>query len=185
MSPDSQSEQVPGLGFRQGEVTCAGAILLRARCWSRRHHLKYLASQRSTTTIILILRDPAAVLKIMHECGIERSSASPCGLAAGAATMKRHRTPRGIVSPRSHGWTGATFNRLASSPPAERLEQLVSAGAWAQALERPRPNVREDGDLLRADDERLASFDKAGSWVCPSRFHTADPDAFSFHRSIH
>ena len=127
--------------------------------------------------------EPAAVLRIMDSCGIERivNITMRTGVEALRMIDKfRAADPHRFATIGWMDWTGVGtpgFPRRA----CDDLERLVERGAvgikfWKDlglTLRGP------DGELVRIDDERLAPiFDKAAELGVPVMFHTADPDAF-------
>ena len=127
--------------------------------------------------------EPADVLRVMDECGIERvvNITMRTGEAALATIAKFHKVAADRFA--TYGWMDWSdlrepgfFRRT-----VDRLEKLVERGACGLKLWKDLgTSVRDDdGKLLRIDDERLAPlFDKAGELGVPIMFHIADPDAF-------
>lgn len=127
--------------------------------------------------------DPADVLRIMDECGIERivNITMRTGEAALRTIDRFHNAAADRFS--TYGWMDwkdvhvpRFFQRT-----VDRLEELVEHGAGGFKLWKDLgTSVRDsDGSLLRIDDERLAPiFEKAAELNIPIMFHIADPDAF-------
>jgi len=130
-------------------------------------------------------QDPAAVLKVMDQCGIERIVNITMQVGSEAiATIKRFHSaaPDRFAT---IGWMDWTDLHAAgfSSRCVDRLEQLVENGACGLKIWKDLgTSIRDSaGALLRVDDERLAPlFEKAAELRVPIMFHTADPDAFFF-----
>ena len=128
-------------------------------------------------------QDPAAVLHIMDECGIERIVSITMRVGEDAlATMKRFQS---AAQNRFSTIAWMDWSDLHTSDfyqrSVERLEQFTAAGGRGIKFWKDLGLTLRDqnGDLLRVDDERLAPiFDKAAEMKIPVMFHTADPDAF-------
>ena len=128
-------------------------------------------------------QDPAAVLKVMDECGIERivNITMQVGSEAIAVIQRFHSAaPERFATLAWMDWTDlhapGFFSRC-----VDRLEELVEHGACGLKLWKDLGTSLRDssGELLRVDDERLAPmFEKAAELSVPIMFHTADPDAF-------
>jgi predicted TIM-barrel fold metal-dependent hydrolase len=127
--------------------------------------------------------DPAAVLAIMDECGIEHivNITMKVGDEAFAVMEKFANAAPGRFS--SIGWMDWTgldrpdFFRKA----VDYLQRLVERGAVGFKIWKDLGLTLRDesGELIRVDDERLAPlFDKARELDMPVMFHTADPAAF-------
>lgn len=127
--------------------------------------------------------EPSEVLRVMDACGIERIV--NITMRTGSDALRIIDKFRAADAHRfaTIGWMD--WSRLAEPGFAPRacddLDRLVERGAvgikfWKDlglTLRGP------DGELMRIDDERLASiFDKAAELRIPVMFHTADPDAF-------
>lgn len=127
--------------------------------------------------------DPAEVLRIMDECGIERTVniTMQVGEAAFAMMDRFAAASSGRFS--TIGWMDwrgvempGFFDRA-----VDYLERLVERGAVGFKIWKDLGlSVRDaSGELLRVDDERLAPlFEKAGELDIPVMFHTSDPIAF-------
>ncbi|MGB7599407.1 MAG: amidohydrolase family protein [Candidatus Sulfotelmatobacter sp.] len=127
--------------------------------------------------------DPADILRVMDQCGIERivNITMRTGEAALQMIRKFHQADRDRFS--TYGWMDWSDLRSVGffERCVDRLEELVEHGACGLKLWKDLgTSVREaDGDLLRVDDERLAPlFEKAAELHVPIMFHIADPDAF-------
>jgi predicted TIM-barrel fold metal-dependent hydrolase len=128
-------------------------------------------------------QEPAEVLKVMDECGVERvvNITMQVGTEAIAAIKKFHSAAADRFA--TIAWmdwtdlhTPGFFQRS-----VDRLEQIVEHGACGLKVWKDLGTSLRDtnGELLRVDDERLAPmFDKAGELGVPVMFHIADPDAF-------
>jgi len=127
--------------------------------------------------------EPADVLRVMDECGIERvvNITMRTGDAALGMINKFHTAASERFS--TYGWMDWTgvdspgFFQRASA----QLEKLVEHGACGFKIWKDLgTSVRDaNGSLLRIDDERLTPlFEKAAELNVPVMFHTADPDAF-------
>ena len=128
-------------------------------------------------------QDPATVLKVMDECGIERivNITMQVGNEALAVIKRFHSSAPGRFA--TYAWMDWTdlhrvdfFNHC-----ADRLEEMVEHGACGLKVWKDLGTSLRDStdDLLRVDDERLAPmFEKAAELGVPVMFHTADPDAF-------
>lgn len=128
-------------------------------------------------------QDPAGVLRIMDECGVERIVNITMRVGEEAlAILDRFRkaAPKRFATMAWMDWTDlhtpGFFQRT-----VERLEQMVERGACGIKVWKDLGTSLRDanGELLRIDDERLAPmFDKAAELGVPVMFHIADPDAF-------
>lgn len=127
--------------------------------------------------------EPADVLRIMDECGIERAVniTMSTGKAALRMIEKFHDADANRFS--TYGWMD--WNDVQSpgffQRAVDRLEDLVEHGACGLKLWKDLgTSVRDaSGNLLRVDDERLAPlFEKAAALAVPVMFHIGDPDAF-------
>jgi predicted TIM-barrel fold metal-dependent hydrolase len=128
-------------------------------------------------------QDPAAVLRVMDECGIERvvNITMQVGKDARAVIKRFHSAaPDRFATIAWMDWTdlhtSGFFRRC-----ADRLEKMVEHGACGLKVWKDLGTSLRDsnGELLRVDDERLApTFEKAAELGVPVMFHTADPDAF-------
>ena len=128
-------------------------------------------------------QDPAAVLEVMDECGIERvvNITMQVGNDALAVIKRFHSLAPGRFA--TYAWMDWTDLNAAGffSRCAERLEQMVEHGACGLKIWKDLGTSLKDstGELLRVDDERLAPiFEKAAELSVPVMFHIADPDAF-------
>src|SRR5437773_1840120 len=128
-------------------------------------------------------QDPAAVLKVMDECGIERivNITMRVGVEALAVIKRFHSSASGRFA--TYAWMDWTDLSTANffSRCADRLEKMVEHGACGLKVWKDLGTSLRDstGDLLRVDDERLAPmFEKAAELSVPVMFHIADPDAF-------
>ncbi|MGE5111630.1 MAG: amidohydrolase family protein [Acidobacteriaceae bacterium] len=127
-------------------------------------------------------QDPAEVLKIMDECGIERivNITMKVGSEAIAMIKRFHSASDRFATYAWMDWTDlhtpGFFSRC-----VEQLERMVDHGACGLKVWKDLGTSLRDasGELLRVDDERLAPmFEKAGDLEVPIMFHIADPDAF-------
>jgi predicted TIM-barrel fold metal-dependent hydrolase len=127
--------------------------------------------------------NPAAVLRVMDECGVER--AVNITMQTGDAALDILRRFRDASRDRFAtmawmDWSGVEredFVRVS----LDRLERLAQEGVCGIKFWKDLGlSVRDSGGrLLRIDDERLAPlFDKAADLNLPVMFHTADPSAF-------
>jgi predicted TIM-barrel fold metal-dependent hydrolase len=147
------------------------------------HHLNYPRFPAIDYHNHLDSQDPAAVLKIMDECGIERIVSITMQVGEEAlATMKRFQN---AACDRFSTIVWMDWSDLQSPGffrrSVERLERFVAAGACGIKFWKDLGLTLRDqnGQLLRVDDERLAPLlDRAGELGVPVMFHTADPDAF-------
>ena len=128
-------------------------------------------------------QDPAVVLEVMDECGIERivNITMRVGNEAIAVIRRFHLFAPGRFA--TYAWMDWTDLHRPDffSHCADRLEQMVEHGACGLKLWKDLGTSLRDpaGNLLRVDDERLAPmFEKAAELGVPVMFHTADPDAF-------
>jgi len=130
-------------------------------------------------------QDPADVLKIMDECGIERlvNITMHTGDAALAILHKFHSAARDRFA--TYGWMD--WSDVASPGFSQRavarLERLVEQGACGMKIWKDLGTKVQDADgrLLRIDDPRLDPlYEKAAELNVPIMYHIADPDAF-FH----
>lgn len=127
--------------------------------------------------------DPADVLRIMDECGIERivNITMRTGTEAfDIAARFRRAAPDRFTTMAWMDWhdlhVPGFFERT-----VERLDAWVERGACGMKIWKDLGlSVRDErGALLTVDDERLAPlFDRAGELGVPVMFHTSDPDAF-------
>jgi predicted TIM-barrel fold metal-dependent hydrolase len=127
--------------------------------------------------------DPASVLRVMDECGLER--VVNITMQTGDAALEMLRRFQSASRERFAtiawmDWAGVEredFVRLS----CDRLERMVELGACGIKFWKDLGlSVRDGrGSLLRVDGERLAPiFDKAAELNIPVMFHTADPSAF-------
>ena len=128
-------------------------------------------------------QDPAAVLKVMDECGIERivNITMRVGDDALAVIQRFHSSAPGRFA--TYAWMDWTDLNTAGffSRCADRLEKMVEHGACGLKIWKDLGTSLKvtTGDFLRVDDERLAPiFEKAAELNVPVMFHIADPDAF-------
>jgi predicted TIM-barrel fold metal-dependent hydrolase len=128
-------------------------------------------------------QDPAAVLKVMDECGIERivNITMQVGREALAVIERFHSSaPDRFATIAWMDWTDLQTSDFFSRC-ADRIEKMVEHGACGLKVWKDLGTSLRDsnGELLRVDDERLAPmFEKAAELRVPVMFHTADPDAF-------
>jgi len=128
-------------------------------------------------------QDPAAVLKVMDECAIERivNITMRVGDEALAMIRRFHSSAPGRFATYAWmDWTGLQRPGFYSQCAGE-LERMVEHGACGMKIWKDLGTSLKDsnGSLLRVDDERLAPmFEKAAELGVPVMFHTADPDAF-------
>jgi predicted TIM-barrel fold metal-dependent hydrolase len=127
--------------------------------------------------------DPAAVLAIMDECGIEHLVNITMKVGDGAFQVMRRfadASPERFSTIGWMDWTGLAepgFIRKA----VDYLERLVEHGAVGFKIWKDLGLTLRDarGELVRVDDERLDPlYDKARELDIPIMFHTADPAAF-------
>ena len=128
-------------------------------------------------------QEPAAVLKVMDECGVERvvNITMQVGAETLAAIKRFHSAAHDRFA--TIAWmdwtdlhTAGFFQRC-----VDRLEQMVERGACGLKVWKDLGTSLSDtnGEFLRVDDERLAPmFEKAAELGVPVMFHIADPDAF-------
>lgn len=126
---------------------------------------------------------PADVLRVMDECGVERVVNITMRTGdAGLAMLRKFReaSRERFATIAWMDWSGIErddFVRVS----LDRLERLVEQGACGIKFWKDLGlSVRDrSGEILRVDDERLAPlFDRAGELKIPVMFHTADPSAF-------
>jgi predicted TIM-barrel fold metal-dependent hydrolase len=128
-------------------------------------------------------QDPADVLRIMDECGIERTVNITMKVGEEALTiMRRFHTfaPKRFSTIAWMDWSGLEdpgfFERT-----VERFQRCVEAGACGLKIWKDLGLQLRDanGELLRIDDVRLRPlFEEAAKLGVPVMFHIADPDAF-------
>jgi predicted TIM-barrel fold metal-dependent hydrolase len=127
--------------------------------------------------------DPAAVLAIMDECGIEHLVNITMKVGDRAFQVMRRfadASPERFSTIGWMDWTGLAepgFIRKA----VDYLERLVEHGAVGFKIWKDLGLTLRDarGELVRVDDERLDPlYDKARELDIPIMFHTADPAAF-------
>ena len=129
-------------------------------------------------------QDPATVLKVMDECGIERIVNITMQVGNEALAVIRAFSLRPLPGRfATYAWMDWTDLHRADffSRCADRLDKMVEHGACGLKVWKDLGTSLRDatGDLLRVDDERLAPmFEKAAELGVPVMFHTADPDAF-------
>ena len=105
-------------------------------------------------------QDPAAVLKVMDECGIERivNITMRVGVEALAVIKRFHSSASGRFA--TYAWMDWTDLSTANffSRCADRLEKMVEHGACGLKVWKDLGTSLRDstGDLLRVDDERLS-----------------------------
>lgn len=126
--------------------------------------------------------DPADVLRIMDECGIERLVNITMQVGEHAhRIMDRFRGVSDRFSTIGWmDWSGVERSDFAELT-LRRLEQLVKHGAVGIKFWKDLGLTLRDsrGELLRIDDERLEPvFAACGEIGLPVMFHTADPTAF-------
>ena len=128
-------------------------------------------------------QDPADVLRIMDQCGVERTVNITMKVGEEAlAIMRRFHifAPERFSTISWMDWSDlhepGFFERI-----VDRLRRVVDAGACGLKLWKDLGlQLREaNGELLRIDDERLGPlFEEAAKLGVPIMFHVADPDAF-------
>lgn len=128
-------------------------------------------------------QDPASVLRIMDECGVERIV--NITMRTGADTFEIIRRFHSASPERFATYAWMDWSDLHSSgffaDCVERLEQMVERGACGLKIWKDLGTSLRDrnGELLRVDDERLAPMlEKAADLRVPIMFHIGDPDAF-------
>jgi len=145
-------------------------------------------------------QDPAAVLKVMDECGIERivNITMQVGTEALAVIQRFHSSAAGRFA--TYAWMDWTDLNTATffSGCADRLEKMVEHGACGLKVWKDLGTTLRDstGTLLRVDDERLAPmFEKAADNTAhpyavthpahagAQRTHAAD-DQVNFHSGL-
>ncbi len=128
-------------------------------------------------------QDPAAMLRVMDDCNVEKIVNITMYTADDAIGI--HRKFKSAAPDRFETYAWFDWTDLHThgfwSRSVERLERYADEGfvgikLWKDlGLTLREPN----GDLLRVDDERLDPvFDKAAELEMPVMFHIADPDAF-------
>lgn len=128
-------------------------------------------------------QDAGDLLKIMDACDIEFLVSITMQTGdAGLAQMDRlrHAAPDRFSTIGWMDWSGVERDDFAAVT-CNRLETMVEHGACGIKFWKDLGlSVRDrTGQLLRIDDERLASiFSKAADLNLPVMFHTSDPDAF-------
>lgn len=127
--------------------------------------------------------DPAQVLSIMDQCGVERivNITMRTGDAA-LAVMDRFAAaaPDRFSCIGWMDWTGVERDDFVSLT-LDRLQRLRDRGAVGIKFWKDFGLTLKDaqGELLRIDDERFAPvFEACGRWGLPVMFHTADPSVF-------
>ena len=128
-------------------------------------------------------QEPAHLLEVMDECGVERIVNITMQVGERALQMihKFHSVaPDRFATLAWMDWsdvaTDGFFERTVN-----RFERLVEQGACGMKIWKDLgTKVRDaDGSLLRIDDERLdALYEKAAELKVPVMYHIADPDAF-------
>ena len=127
--------------------------------------------------------DPAAVLAIMDECGIEHlvNITMKVGDEAFRAMRKfAAASPKRFSTIGWMDWTGLDEPGFMQKS-VDYLERLVEHGAVGFKIWKDLGLTLRDarGELVRVDDERLDPlYDKARELDIPIMFHTADPAAF-------
>jgi predicted TIM-barrel fold metal-dependent hydrolase len=127
--------------------------------------------------------DPAAVLAIMDECGIEHLVNITMKVGDGALQVMRKfadASPGRFSTIGWMDWTGFDKPGFIQKT-VEYLERLVEHGAVGFKIWKDLGLTLRDarGGLVRVDDERLDPlYDKARELDIPIMFHTADPAAF-------
>ena len=128
-------------------------------------------------------QDPREVLRVMDACGIERIVNITMRVGEDALTTMRKLHAMAPERFSTIGWmdwhdfpSPGFFDRA-----VDRLEELVEQGACGFKLWKDLGTSirRENGHLLRIDDERLSPlFEKAAELRVPVMVHLADPVAF-------
>lgn len=128
-------------------------------------------------------QEPAEVVRIMDQCGIERTMNISMNVGETAlAIMRRFHTfaPGRFSTIAWMDWSGLHepdfFERA-----VEDFRRFVEAGACGLKIWKDLGLQLRDanGELLRVDDVRLAPlFEEAATLGIPIMFHTSDPDAF-------
>ena len=128
-------------------------------------------------------QEPAHLLEVMDECGVERIVNITMQVGERALQMihKFHSVaPDRFATLAWMDWSDVArdgfFERTVN-----RLERLVEQGACGMKIWKDLgTKVRDaDGSLLRIDDERLDPlYEKAAELKVPVMYHIADPDAF-------
>ena len=126
--------------------------------------------------------DPAAVLRIMDECGIERlvNITMQVGEDAHRIMDRFHSASDRFSTIGWMDWSGLERSDFAELT-RRRLQRLVEHGAVGIKFWKDLGLTLHDsrGELLRIDDERLEPvFAACGEIGLPVMFHTADPTAF-------
>jgi predicted TIM-barrel fold metal-dependent hydrolase len=127
--------------------------------------------------------DPAAVLTIMDECGIEHLVNITMKIGDEAFRLMRKfadASPGRFSTIGWMDWSGLDEPGFIHKS-VEYLERLVERGAVGFKIWKDLGLTLRDarGELLRVDDERLDPlYDKARELDVPVMFHTADPAAF-------
>jgi predicted TIM-barrel fold metal-dependent hydrolase len=127
--------------------------------------------------------EPASVLRIMDECGVERAVNITMQVGDQAIDVLKHfhrAAPERFATIAWMDWSGIERDDFAQIS-LDRLERMVNAGACGIKFWKDLGlSVRDaSGKLVQVDDGRLAPiFDKAAELKVPVMFHTADPSAF-------
>jgi predicted TIM-barrel fold metal-dependent hydrolase len=128
-------------------------------------------------------QEPAHLLEVMDECGVERivNITMQVGERAFEMIRKFHSVaPDRFATLAWMDWRDVRSEGFFART-VDRLERLVEQGACGVKIWKDLgTKVRDaDGSLLRIDDERLdALYEKAAELKVPIMYHIADPDAF-------
>jgi predicted TIM-barrel fold metal-dependent hydrolase len=128
-------------------------------------------------------QEPADVLRVMDECGIERIVNITMRVGQEAIeVMNRFRSaaPDRFATIAWMDWSDVEKPGFFARA-VDRLESMVEKGASGLKIWKDLgTSVRDgNGELLQIDDVRLAPmFEKAAELRVPVMFHIADPDAF-------
>lgn len=128
-------------------------------------------------------QEPAEVLRVMDECGVEKIV--NITMRTGEESFAMHRKFKEAAPDRFETIAWFDWHDLGENDfwerSVERLAVWADAGFCGVKIWKDLGlTLRDrDGALLRVDDERLAPFfEKAGELAMPVMFHIADPDAF-------
>lgn len=128
-------------------------------------------------------QNPAEMLKVMDDCGVEKCV--NITMRVGDEAFEMHRKFKDFAPARFDtyawfDWTDLHENNFWEKS-VERLERYVEAGfsgvkIWKDLGLKLKD---KDGSFLKVNDERLIPFfEKAGELNFPVMFHISDPDAF-------